>query len=276
MAKTTYGLTERKIAKRIDEGRGNGSGSDYKPWLYVNDVPSSGRSHRMYSRLTGRIHHFLSDLEFYTFLLLENDPTVNDVREQFPLNREDTVSIALENGIRHPSYQGVNQVMSSDFMVDSVDKEKPKYVIQAKYVTDLLDARVVEKLEIEYLYWKQKSIPWYIITERQIDDNLKSNAEWLLEFNDHDCLLDEEDMKVHIMAIRNFFRKVPELKVQNACMQFDHVYGLEPGESLRTLRLYCSGRKVTFNILKNFNILKVKDFSFDGLEGEFRNENIAG
>ena len=43
MAKSLNGLTEIHIAKRIKEGRGQGSGANYKPWLRIHEVPSQGQ-----------------------------------------------------------------------------------------------------------------------------------------------------------------------------------------------------------------------------------------
>jgi hypothetical protein len=40
MANSKYVITEKQIIKRIKEGRGSGRASNYKPWLYVNEVPS--------------------------------------------------------------------------------------------------------------------------------------------------------------------------------------------------------------------------------------------
>ena len=67
---TDYKLDNR-AKKWIKEGRGKGSGKDYRPWLTVRDLPSQGRSHRVMGHLTQRTHHFLSDLELATFFLLE-------------------------------------------------------------------------------------------------------------------------------------------------------------------------------------------------------------
>ena len=103
MAKSKYVLTEKQIIRRIKEGRGSGKLSNYKPWLYVNEVPSEGRSQRVYSHLTSRIHHVLSDLEFAIFLLLDHNPAVTDIREQFPLNRDDTLNICQEHQLWHPA-----------------------------------------------------------------------------------------------------------------------------------------------------------------------------
>ena len=59
MAKSLNGLTEIQIAKRIKEGRGQGSGANYKPWLRIHEVPSQGLSHRIYSFKTKRTHHLM-------------------------------------------------------------------------------------------------------------------------------------------------------------------------------------------------------------------------
>ncbi|RBW52134.1 TnsA endonuclease N-terminal domain-containing protein [Marinobacter sp. F3R11] len=68
--------------------------------------------------LTGRTHHFFSDTELAAFLLLEWNPDVTDIREQFPLRIEDTLSVAEQANIRHPEAGGYHQIMSSDFVVD--------------------------------------------------------------------------------------------------------------------------------------------------------------
>ena len=43
------------IARRLKEGRGQGSEKSYKPWLTVRDVPSRGLSVRIKGRKTGRV-----------------------------------------------------------------------------------------------------------------------------------------------------------------------------------------------------------------------------
>jgi len=53
MAKANSSFSEVQIARRSKEGRGQGHGKDYIPWLTVQEVPSSGRSHRIYSHKTG-------------------------------------------------------------------------------------------------------------------------------------------------------------------------------------------------------------------------------
>lgn len=121
MSGTFKGLTQAQIDRRLKDGRGQGQGSDYKPFIYTRDVSSLGRSHRLPGSKTRRLHHLLSDLELAIFLTLDRSPHVTDIREQFPMRVEDTVRIAEELGLPHGCYKGTPQVLTSDFLVDFED-----------------------------------------------------------------------------------------------------------------------------------------------------------
>lgn len=140
-------FTQEQISKRIKSGRGQGMGKDYQPWLTIQDVPSRGVSHRIYSYKTQRVHHLLSNLELYVFLILDWSSSVQDIREQFPLNLDDTKEICLEHGLRHPNIQGSEQVMTSDFLIDTNDKKQPQFVIQVKPFKELIKGSIS-------FYWK--------------------------------------------------------------------------------------------------------------------------
>jgi hypothetical protein len=83
-----------KERRRIKEGRGTGEGAGYKPWITTHDFPSKGQVCRAKGQTTGRIHHMMSSLERDLFLILDYDPDVTDIREQYPLKLEDTLLIA--------------------------------------------------------------------------------------------------------------------------------------------------------------------------------------
>jgi len=275
MTKSKYSLSEAQIAKRIKEGRGSGFGTDYSPWVRVDEVPSLGRSRQVYSHLTKRIHHLLSDLEFAVFLLLDNNPFVTDIREQFPLIRDDTRDIAWENNLPHPANNGVDAVMSSDFLVDSRDKSVPKFVLQAKYTDSLDDARTVEKLEIERRYWKQKELPWYLVTEREIDPVAKTNIDWLYVVKGE---LESGDKVTTASSLAMFKAAVadnPGLNIIELCKAIDRAYDLEMGESLYDLRVLCASRVITFDVRKPFRKLGGKDFTCYELESLGGAVNVA-
>lgn len=84
MARRKYSVDEALIARYRKEGRGTGFGADYLPWLEIGDVPSLGRSHRLRGAKTGRVHHFLSDIEVALFYVLDWHDAVSDIREQYP------------------------------------------------------------------------------------------------------------------------------------------------------------------------------------------------
>ena len=60
MAKRRYELTEKRIAKLQKEGRGEGFGADYQPWIRIHDFSSDGRVHRRFSQKVQRIVQLLS------------------------------------------------------------------------------------------------------------------------------------------------------------------------------------------------------------------------
>src|SRR5690606_37259439 len=118
MSRRKYQFSEAKVQKYIKEGRGAGDGASYRPWLTVYDLPSRGRSHRVFGIKTRRVHHLLSDGEWKSFLRFEFDDTVLDIREQFPLDRRQTMRAARELGYQHPiTTDGTPYVMTIDFLL---------------------------------------------------------------------------------------------------------------------------------------------------------------
>ena len=74
MSGTFKGLTQAQIDRRLKDGRGQGQGADYKPFIYTRDVSSQGRSHRLPGSKTRRLHHLLSDLELACWRRPKIDP----------------------------------------------------------------------------------------------------------------------------------------------------------------------------------------------------------
>jgi hypothetical protein len=220
MAKSLNGLTEIQIAKRIKERRGQGSGANYKPWLRIHEVPSQGLSHRIYSFKTKRTHHLLSNLELGVFLTLDWMDHVQDIREQYPLLRDETIEIASTNGIKHPNIRGINQVMTSDFLIDSSSHKQ--FVIQVKPLSELSDPRTIEKLEIERRYWVSKDIPWYIITEKELNPTVLDNIKWLYSSQE-----DTQDFSQLLNALNNFefaCQQHLQMKLSDICKFIDREY----------------------------------------------------
>jgi len=260
MSRAPRFFTQEQISKRIKDGRGQGMGKDYQPWLTIQDVPSRGVSHRIYSHKTQRVHHLLSNLELYVFLILDWSSSVQDIREQFPLNIDDTREICLEHGLRHPSIQGSEQVMSSNFLIDTNDKNKPQFAIQVKPLKELLKERTIEKLEIERRYWKLKEIPWSIVTEQNILITARKNLEWLSPFIVEHLDPDIWD-KLH--SIFYYFSKKPGISIIKLCKEVDIQERTTAGMTLQYLRTLIANRSIKFDIQQPFDKLKGSDLVFD-------------
>ncbi len=179
-------ISVSSINKRIKQGRGQGRGAKYKPWLYIHDVPSKGRAWRTKGWKTERPHHLLSDFEYDYFLIKDWDPSVIDIREQYPLlPLEETLAIAEECNIRHPSVQHPKKrgviipvVMTTDFVL-TISEGLNMYdqARTLKYAKDLESQRTLEKLEIERRYWARRNIDWAIVTEHEISRALARNIQ---------------------------------------------------------------------------------------------------
>ncbi len=179
MGKHRIAWTAETYHRRIREGRGQGEGKEYKPWLTIQDVPSKGVCSRILGKKTGRIHHLLSRNETAFFHILDASDRVLDIREQFPLlDVVDTTRIAKEANIRHPRdpVSKYPYVLTSDFVIST---NRGLVVRTVKMVPELSGKRTREKLEIERRFWKEKGVDWNIVTDNQIDFQKAKNLEWI-------------------------------------------------------------------------------------------------
>lgn len=143
--------SEDKIKRLMKEGRGRGLKDEYKPWIYVTSFSSRGNSRRVRSEKTGRVHHLLSEVEYELFLLLEWSQEFTDIREQYPLDRDVTQSVAQSLGLRHPSYPGttVPTVMTVDFLCTRAGSGDEFVAFDAKRTEEAEDMNSLMKLEIQ-------------------------------------------------------------------------------------------------------------------------------
>lgn len=274
MTRKKSGYSEIKIQKWIKDGRGSGRKHNYKPWLKVSDFSSQGRSHRIYGHKSQRTHHLFSDLELAVFLILEWDQSVTEIREQFPLKREETLELSNLAGILHPSFSGAMQYMSSDFLVNTSNKSRSKFVLQAKYVKSLSDPRTVEKLELERRYWDKKGVPWFLITEREIPENVFININWLYPAQRDEISI--SDLVERGQNYSHWFNKKPKSKVIDIAKSLDAAYDLALGDSLLEIRQLLAHRFFIFDIHKVFSKLTAADIKLAGSVSLLEDAYVSG
>lgn len=249
MAKRNTGWTEEKIQRYIKQGRGLGELKGYVPWLNIQDFPSRGRVHRVQGNKTGRIHQLFSDMEWRYCSICDWAENVVDIREQFPMDREQTLAIAEELGIRHPIdlRTGVPIVMTSDFFLILQIENGVKHIVRTvKGKEDLNDKRVIEKFEIERCYWERWGVDWGIVTEAEMPKILTDNIAFLK--NAYHC--EESEL------LGTFLTEWPRfsgslIKNLNA---FDEKYNLDGGTGVTLYRHAVARRYLLVNMLEKIDL----------------------
>jgi hypothetical protein len=255
MAHRRYTIDDKRTARFEKEGRGQGAGEDYKSWLKIQDVPSRGRSHRLVGMTTGRLYHFMSDLERDLFLLLDWQESVVDLREQVPLDRNETARIAEALGIRHPKTPGASEpmVMTTDLVIDRRGEngiETEEFAV--KTAEDLEKPRTLHRLEIERRYWLDQGISWSIVTRAELPRQTIANIAWV-----HGCYRLEGLSDAATAVIPQLLLEIgrhANLTLRPFCAVMDRQFGLADGEALALIRhliatrtLRCDMATITLN-----------------------------
>ncbi|WP_035293211.1 heteromeric transposase endonuclease subunit TnsA [Clostridium sp. KNHs214] len=250
------------INKMIKEGRGQGRGVEYKPWIKIQDVPSLGRATRLKGIKTGRQHEFLSDMETNYFYILEYTENVIDIREQYHLlPLEDTILIANELGIEHPKNPETGEfiVMTTDFFITMMKGKEPCEVARTiKSKDDLINKRIIEKFEIERVYWKKRNIDWGIVTENEINKTVSHNISFSHSYNDIrnlDCFYEIGVNELQDL-IYEFIKRIIDVnkKMREICNQFDNDMGLIKGSGLSIFKYLIINRIIKIDLTKRIDI----------------------
>lgn len=253
MAKRKRQTTAASIKRRIREGRGAGRLASYSPWLHIQDVPSHGLVTRIKGWKSGRVHHLLSLLELRCLYVLDWDPEVIDVREQYPLlPLEETLAIAADCGIKHPKdpRTGHPVVMTTDFVATVLrDGASVDRALTVKYTNDLESSRTREKLSIEQHYWRARNIEWEVVTECDLSKVRGRNIEWVHSYRTLDdfCVLSQSAaMKVIETLTATIAGDRRPLRLLTT--ETDERMNLEPGTSLSLVRYLIATRQWLINM----------------------------
>lgn len=236
--------TEEKIVQLEDDGYGQGEMAGYQPWLTVQMVNSIGVSHQPFCLKTGRHLQLFSDIEHAVFLALDWQEDVVDIREQFPLNRDFTCTVADRLGIRHPYYPGtdVKTVMTVDFMVTRV-RDGAEYLeaYNAKPTSEAEDTRSLEKLEIQRSALADLGFPHHLVFDTDLPKQQIKNLAWI-----NGAMLKKDEKEkypghLEEMAQRMENHLAPEMRrsttLGDLCKKFDSIFGEKPGTGIRAARM---------------------------------------
>ncbi|EKN70392.1 heteromeric transposase endonuclease subunit TnsA [Schinkia azotoformans] len=237
------GSRVKKIQEnRIKNGRGAGEGKDYQPFIQAHDnkVASEGWLTRHFGWKTHRIHHTLSEGERHFLYSLEWLEEVVDIREQFPLLPiSRTEEIAEQLGIQHAHLDGVNVVMTTDFVITIKTPKGLMDIVRTVKPSSKLSNRTLELFEIERRFFSEQGIDWGTVTESKLPKNLILNVEWMHEgrYLDTRPGIDEE----YVDLISNaFYKKIledgGESSISKICLRSDKEFGIETGTCMFVLK----------------------------------------
>lgn len=200
-------MSMRTLCQWVREGRGQGHGADYKPWLQMSRRRSPSNANVNFRRLStiGRHGHFLSENEWHVALWLMW-LGLEDLREQFPLwpfphphplydhpefsktalpASRGTLAIARDLGIRHGVFVGtqIPYIATTDFMISIRGNDGSlKAMAVAVKPHDIADGsrsevRVNERLILEMAYASEIGIRWTLLSNAHVPEALRANLE---------------------------------------------------------------------------------------------------
>jgi hypothetical protein len=260
MAKRSNNWDSNKLDRWIKEGRGQGEGENYKPWLTIQDFPSMGRVTRVFGWTTNRIHHFFSDTQLKYFYLLDWEERVIDIREHYPLIDlevvlKNTSDLKLDKFIDKKTKEPY--ILTTTFLITLLnpDGQKSFAARSIKYALELSKKTTVEKLEIERRYWTAKGINWGIVTNKDINDVRAKNIEWIHSaMTSDDCnglSRDEFDDLLDGLLYRLIDN---QQNIREIISGFEKDYSLDAGAGLLLFKHLIAGKRIALDMDKPINL----------------------
>ena len=251
---------DQKLERNIKEGRGQGELDQYRPWLTTQDIASSGRSSRIMGWKTGRIHHFLSDIETRYFYLLEYDGhEIWDIREHYPaLDLQDILGDCdIDMRKFSDKDSGTPYIFITTFLLTLKDANgKKQYVARSvKAAAELEKPKVLERFELLRRYFVEKQIDWGIVTQHDINVTRAKNIEWV-----HSAKNLDDDFSVHdvsrLTRILVEWLDSSHKSVRDVTNALDSQFNLDPGSGLLLFRHLIANKQVLVNMDERIDLGK--------------------
>src|SRR5690606_8003237 len=176
-----------------------------------------------------------------------------DIREQFPLLPQSrTEEIAEKLGIKHPHFDGVPVVMTTDFVITLKTPNGLIDIVRTIKPANKLTTRTLELFEIERRFFSEQGISWGIITEEKLPKTLINNVKWMCEAKYLDTRpgIDEELVDlVSDWLFENIYTDDADTSISKICLRSDRDFGREGGRCMFILQ-YMRGSKTWLTNMK--------------------------
>lgn len=226
--------------------------------LKVTTFSSKGRATRIFGYKTKRIHHLQSDNQLRVFLLLEWHNIVINIVENVELKDLEIIIDNVED-LRLDKFSdketGQLYQLHTNFLVTNKrDNVEEQVAISVKSLSEIERKTVIEKMEIERRFWKNKSIPFYVITEKEINKQFVDNIKWVRE-----TLIDKniENKRELAEQLYYFLQENKQKKLNNVLAEFDDNVGTKKGTALFIFRYLIGIKEIAVDMEKSIDLNEI-------------------
>ena len=219
---------------------------------------SKGRATRIYGYKTKRIHHLQSDNQLRVFLLLEWHDIVRNIEENVELKDLEIVIYNVED-LRLDKFSdketGQLYQLHTNFLVTTKrDNVEEQVAISVKALSEIERRTVIEKMEIERRFWKNKSIPFYVVTEKEINKQLVDNIKWVRETLIDKSIESKRELAEHLYY---FLQENKQKKLNDVLAEFDDNVGTKNGTALFIFRYLIGIKEIEVGMEKSIDLNEI-------------------
>jgi len=145
--------------------------------------------------------------------------------------------------------------MTTDFLL-TLDKGKGVFEVARtiKMKEELLNERVLEKLEIEREYWQRRDIDWSIVTEEEIPKTMARNINDYYDIRNFDSFSEMNGQHIEDLAMALLQQLIhTEKSIRIVTSAFDKEVHLPLGSSLTLFYHLLAQKIIKINILEPIN-----------------------
>ena len=226
--------------------------------LKVTTFSSKGRATRIYGYKTKRIHHLQSDNQLRFFLLLEWTDLVKNIEENVELKDLEIVIDNVED-LRLDKFSDketrqLYQLHTNFLVTTKRNNVEEQVAISVKALSEIERRTVIEKMEIERRFWKNKSIPFYVVTEKEINKQLVDNIKWVRETLIDKSIESKRELAEHLYY---FLQENKQKKLNDVLAEFDDNVGTKKGTALFIFRYLIGIKEIAVDMAKNIDLNQI-------------------
>lgn len=221
--------------RKIEEGRCQGYGKDYTPFILVREYKGRGTASVIWDPFEERLIHCLSQTEVAVYETIRWQDNVEHIREQYLLDTDRMNAIAEELGMKKAPW------WTTDFLVDYDDGSKTAFSV--KYDRNAFDPNkrtyrgkesrlhnLVMRQRAEQIYWESQKVRFKLVTNEDINQVLVWNVKSVMSYYESFKVISKEQKLKYLIAHKYVY--IPMDKqildfheiVERACFDIDELY----------------------------------------------------